>query len=218
MRHCCCCGVKTAAIILGALNLLGSVLLLFPLSTYLADTDVPNINPIKHNEKYLEIVAEDILREHNWTAHNYHTIMQFSRDWFPTAALIAASLVAVSATASLLLILGVRCQVRSLMVPFLVLTMLDIVVSGALGVIVVVALFYANIIPGIVSMAVYIIIAALSLYSWAAVLAAYKELGPTEYIYTPVSKPADYYPSAPQHFNMGDMGDYRKMNKQERFG
>ena len=34
------------------------------------------------------------------------------------------------------------------MIPFLVLTMLDIIVAGAGGIVVVVALFYANVIPG----------------------------------------------------------------------
>ena len=35
-----------------------------------------------------------------------------------------------------------------MMVPYLVLTMLDIILAGAGGIVIVVALFYANIIPG----------------------------------------------------------------------
>ena len=42
-------------------------------------------------------------------------IVCLAREWFPTAALIAAALAAVSATAALMLILGVRCKVGSLL-------------------------------------------------------------------------------------------------------
>jgi len=209
MRNCCCCDVRTGSIITGALNLFVSLLVLFPMVTYLGDWDDPiGINPIKENQRTLENVLEDILREHNWTQHTYPDIMTSVRDYLPTAVLVAASLAAVSATAAFMLILGVRCQLRCLLVPWLVLTMLDIIVAGAGGIIAVVALFYANIIPGVVSAIVYLLLALISLYSWAAVLAAYKILGHDAFMYSPApSKPvADYYPSAPQHF---DMGEYR---------
>ena len=42
-------------------------------------------------------------------------------------------------------------KVRFMMVPYLVLTMLDIILAGAGGIVIVVALFYANIIPGEIS-------------------------------------------------------------------
>jgi len=73
---------------------------------------------------------------------------------------------------------------------------------------VVVALFFLNTIPGAVSLVVYVMVAVVSLYSWAVVLAAYREVANEEYTYNPVStgKPAyhqpEYYPSAPQHFVM----------------
>lgn len=218
MRKCCCCDVRTASILLGTLNLIASVLVMIPLTSYLAESDVEGLNPIRDNQKYIENVMEDLLRGHNWTMHSYPDIMKSAREWFPTAALIAAALAAVSATAALMLILGVRCKVRCLMIPFLVLTMFDIILAGSGGIVVVVALFFSDIIPGVVSALVYLILAVLSLYSWTAVLAAFKLVGQEGYMYTPApSKPGpDYYPSAPQHFDMDEYRDRREYRN--RFG
>jgi len=218
MRKCCCCDVRVASVFLGTLNLIGSVLIMIPLTSFLAETDVDGLNPIEDNRRNIENVFEDLLRGHNWTMQNYPTIMRSAREWFPTAALIAAALAAVSATAALMLILGVRCKVRCLMIPYLVLTMFDIILAGSGGIVIVVALFVSDIIPGVVSALVYLFLAVISLYSWAAVLAAFKLVGQEGYMYTPApSKPvADYYPSAPQHF---DMGEYRNRSEyRNRFG
>eukprot|EP00088_Acartia_fossae_P024674 TRINITY_DN2557_c0_g1_i1.p1 TRINITY_DN2557_c0_g1~~TRINITY_DN2557_c0_g1_i1.p1 ORF type:complete len:229 (+),score=24.52 TRINITY_DN2557_c0_g1_i1:166-852(+) len=205
MRSCCCCNVRTGTYILGALNLIACVLVLIPLCAYLVKSDISAINPIEENKKNIENVVEDLLREHNWTTNNYNQVMDSLKEWWPTVALILASLAAISATAAVMLILGVRCRIRCLMIPFLVLTMLDIISSGAGGIIIVVALFYSNIITGIVSAVVYVLIAVLSLFFWAVVLAAYKVLGSEEYEYSPApTKAPEYYPSAPQHFDMAD--------------
>jgi hypothetical protein len=57
----------------------------------------------------------------------------------------------VTALFSFLMVLGVRCESRCLMVPFLVLSMVDIVLAGAAGVVVVVALFILSSVTGAVS-------------------------------------------------------------------
>jgi len=209
--------VRTASVLLGALNLVFCCLIQIPLIAYVADTDVPGLNPIKENEKVLENVLEDTLRGHNWTAHNYLEIMASARQYFPLVAQILAALAGISATAALFMILGVRCKVRLLMLPYLALTMVDIVVAGAGGIVIVVALFIANLIPGLVSLAVYLIVAVLSLYSWATVLAAFKIVGQEEYMPVFNSKQDHgYYPSAPQQF---DMDEYRdRSHYRHRFG
>jgi len=191
-----------------------SVLVLVPLSAFLADSDIPGINFIKDNQKYIEHVLQDVLREHSWTENSYDEIMTSFREYWPTVALVLASIAAISATASVMLILGVRCKIRCLMIPFLVLTMLDIIFAGAGGIIIVVALFYSTLIPGIVSAIVYVIIAILSLFFWAVVLAAYKIIGSEEYEYSPApTKGPEYYPSAPQQFDMRDYSrDYSHSN------
>ena len=44
------------------------------------------------------------------------------------------------------------------MIPFLILSMVDIILSGTVGIVVVVALFHIHIIHGVVSLAVYLVI------------------------------------------------------------
>ena len=92
-------------------------------------------------------------------------------------------------------------QVRCLMIPFMILSMLDIFLCGTVGIVVVVALFYINTVHGVVATVVYLISALLSLYCWAVVLCAYKYLGSAEvqqgYMYSPVAPAKEmpaYYP------------------------
>jgi hypothetical protein len=50
-------------------NFVAAVLVLVPLTGYLAEPDLEGLNVIKKHDKYIEIVLEDILKEHNWTMH-----------------------------------------------------------------------------------------------------------------------------------------------------
>ena len=43
------------------------------------------------------------------------------------------------------------------MIPFLILSMVDIILSGTVGIVVVVALFHIHIVHGVVSLAVYLV-------------------------------------------------------------
>ena len=93
--------------------------------------------------------------------------------------------------------------------------MIDIVLSGTVGVVVVVAMFYLATVPGVVSAVVYVTLAVVSLYCWAIVLSAYKQLGQAAgqagYVYSPVSAAKEmppYYPSAPQYFVMEEYGEW----------
>lgn len=214
MRKCCCCGLKTGTIILGVVNFVAALLVLIPLAGYLSESDLDGLNVLKKNDKYMEIVLEDILKEHNWTMHNYDDIMEKVREYWPTAALTATILLGISASAALFLVIGVKCGVRWMLVPYLALTMVDIIVAGSGGIIIVVALFWSNIVPGLVSLVVYLVVAVLTLYSWAAVLATYRLISNPGYNYSPAPvKPAygtDYYPSAPQHFVMEEYRDRKE--------
>ena len=87
------------------------------------------------------------------------------------------------------------------MIPFLILSMLDIILSGTVGIVVVVALFYIQLVYGGVATVVYLLAAVVSLYCWATVLSAYKYLGTSldqsGYIYSPVTPSKEipqYYP------------------------
>merc|ERR1712013_873257 len=98
-----------------------------------------------------------------WTAESVGEIMFNLRAWFLNLVVLACVYAGVTALFSFLLVLGLCCEVRCLMVPFLILTMVDIILAGAVGI--------------VVSAVVYVMVAVVSLYSWAVVLAAYKQLG-----------------------------------------
>ena len=143
----------------------------------------------------------DSLKMHDWTKDEVSSIMTSVRDWFPTLILVSAVYVGVTALFAFLLVVGVCAKVRCLMVPFLVLSMLEIIISGTVGIVAVVALFQLSTIHGLVSLAVYLVSAIVSLYCWATVLSAYKYLGsnnPLGYtVYSPVTPSKDipqYYP------------------------
>lgn len=201
--------------LLGLLNFILPVLVCIPLVGYLAQTDVPGLNFIQENYMVLHKVVSDSLKSHDWTADKYMDIMRQLEDLFPTLVLTCTIYAGVTALFSFLMVLGVRCETKCLMIPFLVLSMIDIILAGAAGVVVVVALFTLNYIPGAVSLVVYIMVAVVSLYSWAVILAAYKQVSNDEYVYSPVGsvKPSyhqpEYYPSAPQHFVMEEYRDLR---------
>ena len=122
------------------------------------------------------MVVGDSLKSHVWTVDKHDVIMAHLEKLFPTLVLACTVYSGVTALFSFLMVLGVKCESRCLMIPFLILSMIDIIVAGAAGVVVVVALFFLNTIPGAVSLVVYVMVAVVSLYSWAVVLAAYREV------------------------------------------
>jgi len=214
MRNCCCCKVTTGSLLLGILTLIAASLVLVPLIGFITDTDIQGLNVIKQNQKIIEKVLEDSLKTHSWTKDNKDDIMRQFREWFPTVILVNALYAGITALFSFILVLGVSCKVRCLMIPYLILFTLDIIMSGILGFVIVVALFYFNTIQGVVATAVYLVAAVVSLYCWAVILSAYKFLGADRdtsgYIYSPVTPSKDapqYYPSAPQYFAMDDYTD-----------
>jgi len=219
MRKCCCWNVKTGAVILGFLNFVAPILIIVPLAGYLSGTDIEGLNVIKENQKVLEKVFEDSLKSHEWTSESSTEIMFHLRSWFFNIVVLTTSYSGVTALFSFFLILGICCEVRCLMIPFLILAMVDIVLAGAVGLVVVIALCYLNTIPGVVSAVVYVMVAVVSIYFWAVVLAAYKQLGKEEgYDYSPVTqgkhnRHPEYYPSAPQHFVLEEYRDLKPLSR-----
>ena len=168
------------------------ILAAIPLVGYLIQTDVPGLSFIQvgiahctplhssctqENYRVLHMVVSDSLKSHVWTVDKHELIMAQLENLFPTLVLACTVYSGVTALFSFLMVLGVKCESRCLMIPFLILSMIDIIVAGAAGVVVVVALFFLNTIPGAVSLVVYVMVAVVSLYSWAVVLAAYREVG-----------------------------------------
>ena len=86
------------------------------------------------------MVVGDSLKSHVWTVDKHDVIMAHLEKLFPTLVLACTVYSGVTALFSFLMVLGVKCESRCLMIPFLILSMIDIIVAGAAGVVVVVAL------------------------------------------------------------------------------
>ena len=68
MRKCCCCiSVHVGSILLGVIAVLLALLELAVLIPYFLDIDVEEFNPIKENQKNVEYLLEDLLRDQNVT-------------------------------------------------------------------------------------------------------------------------------------------------------
>ena len=170
------------------------------------------------------------LKRHAWTRDNVEEIKRILEDSYPWVVLAGLAYTGATVLASFSLTVAVCSKVRCLMIPFLILSMLDIILCGTVGILVVVALFYINTVHGVVATVVYVISALISLYCWAVVLSAYKLLGsPADqqgYAYSPVTLAKEmpaYYPrlvetlsvrnvlishfSAPQYFPMSDFSE-----------
>merc|ERR1712037_427865 len=80
------------------------------------------------------MVVSDSLKSHVWTVDKRDLIMAQLDDLFPTLVLACTVYSGVTALFSFLMVLGVKCESRCLMIPFLILSMIDIIVAGAAGV------------------------------------------------------------------------------------
>ena len=141
------------------------------------------------------------LKRHAWTRDNVADIKTILEDSYEYAVIAGIAYTGATILASFCLTVAVCSKVRCLMIPFLILSKLDIILCGTVGILVVVALFYINMVHGVVATVVYVVCALLSLYCWAVVLSAYKllgSLGDTQgYTYSPVTLAKEmpaYYP------------------------
>ena len=109
--------------------------------------------------------------------------------------------------------IGASCQVRGLMVPYLILQMLVFIVWIVTGAAVTLGLCFVNAIVAVIAGVTVLISSGLLLYFWIAVQRAYVELGNNDYMYSPAPiKPMTQYndgrgyypPTSPQHFQMDD--------------
>ena len=115
------------------------------------------------------------------------------------------------------MMIGASCQVRGLMVPYLILQMIVFILWILTGVAVTLGLCFVNAIVAVIAGVTVLIVSGLLLYFWMAVQRAYVELGNNDYMYSPAPiKPvgvghydgrgghADHYPTSPQHFPMDE--------------
>lgn len=214
MRKCCCCiSVHIGAAILGVIGIAICLLELAVLVPFLFNID--EWNPIKDNYKYIEMQLEHLMKnkkdEVNWNDDEIKRILNYIRDCFWPSVLGAAVEAGVYALSCLLMIVGAVCQVRGLMIPYLILQMLVLIVFILIGIGFTVVAFFYNVIAGAVAGVVVLILSILLIYFWVAVQRAYIELGNNDYMYSPAPvKPSyndgrgAYYPTSPQHFQMDE--------------
>jgi len=220
MRKCCCCiPILGGATTLGFVALILCSLEFVVTIPYLADISINTFNPLKANIHYLyeqiEFALEQVIQQ-NDTEHSVEGIMKEVRDYTWTTILSEAISTGVYFIISLMMICGIQCDMRGLMIPYLVIQMLYIILAIVIGIAATVLIFYFNLIMGIVAAAVLLILAFLFIYFWAAVQKAYIELGNRDYMYSPAPIKPTYnpghhhngsgggglYPTVPQHFQM----------------
>lgn len=208
MRKCCICiNLQIGATILGVLALIVCSLELVALIPYLMQIDVEVFNPIQKNVDDVVYVLEKMLEEHEFTQEQIQEIVENIRGYMSPVFLGATVEAGVYGICSLMMIVGVQCRVRALMIPYLVLQMLCVIILMIVAIGVTIGLFFLNVIMGVVAAVVVLIISFLLIYFWSAIQRAYVELGNNDYMYSPAPmKPNDGYypPHAPQHFQMDE--------------
>lgn len=211
MRKCCCCiSVHVGASILGFLGFLICALELAVLIPYMLDLDPETFNPIKENLKNFKYILENTMEENEIDANTTNMVLD-NIDLYSWHAFLGATVESgVYGLCCLLMMIGASCQVRGLMVPYLILNMFVIIIMILVGAGVTIALCFINAIVGVIAGVLTLITTFLLVYFWIAVQRAYVELGNNDYMYSPAPiKPQyndarGYYPTSPQHFQMDD--------------
>lgn len=223
-RRCCCCiPIVVGATILGLIGLIfcaGELGLLIPYILGQYDVaDVSAFNPIKDNLDTIFKVCQETLalqkESMNLTQDQIEDVMREIKKIMPTVLMGATIESGVYALSCLLMLIACCTKVRTLMLPYLILTLLGIIVLVLAAFAGSVALFFNEewIVMGVVGTVTTIILAIFLIYFWSVVQRAFVELKYVDSMYSPVqTKPypandgrgAGYYPTSPQHFQMDE--------------
>merc|ERR1711994_924824 len=123
---------------------------------------------IEYLYEQIEFALEQVI-QNNDTTISIDGIMKEVRDYTWTTIMSEAVSTGVYFVISLMMICGIQCDMRGLMIPYLVIQMLYIILAIVIGVAVTVCFFYFNLIMGIVAAAVVLILSFLFIYFWVAV-------------------------------------------------
>jgi len=217
MRKCCCCiPILGGATVIGFIALVLCALEFVVTISYLAGIDVNTFNPIQNNLQYLyesiEYTAKHVTNDTELTKGIMTEVKKYTWQTIMSEAVSTGIYFLIS----LLMVCGIQCDMRGLMIPYMVIQMLYIILAIVIGVAITVLIFFYNLIMGIVSAAVVLILSFLFIYFWVAVQKAYIELGTRDYMYSPAPIKPTYnpgnhhngsgggglYPTVPQHFQM----------------
>jgi len=182
---------------------------------YLAKIDIETFNPLQENLKYFYHHIEQVAKPFYNDTATIDSIMDEVKNYTWTAILSEAISTGLYFILAFMMILGIHCDMRGLMIPYLVVQMLYIILAIVIGVGATIVFFYYKIIMGIVCTAVVLILSFFFIYFWIAVQKAYIEMGNRDYMYSPAPIKPTYnpghhhnggggglYPTVPQHFQM----------------
>lgn len=216
MRKCCCCiPILGGATVLGLIALLLCALEFVVTIPYLAEIDVETFNPLQKNLKYFYHHIEQVAKPFSNDTTIIDSMMEEVKNYTWTAILSEAISTGLYFILAFMMILGIHCDMRGLMIPYMVVQMLYIILAIIIGVGATIVFFYYKIIMGIVCAAVVLILSFFFIYFWIAVQKAYIEMGNRDYMYSPAPIKPTYnpghhhnggggglYPQVPQHFQM----------------
>jgi len=201
-KCCCCIPNRFASVVLAISGLLLSLLELAVLLPYIFQ--VEEFNPIQEHLNDFYYILESMAEENEFTTDYKSQITEFLKEWNYTIFITEIGLTSFYALCTFLLILGVSCKKRWLMIPYLIYQMLIIIVFMAICVVVTVFLFFINLIIGFVCTAVALVASVFFVYFWIVVKNTYVELNSrTNYVMyepAPLKPPNDYENN---HYNNG---------------
>ena len=170
MRKCCCCiPILGGATVIGFIALVLCALEFVVTIPYLAGIDVNTFNPIQNNLQYLyesiEYTAKHVTNDTELTKGIMTEVKEYTWQTIMSEAVSTGIYFLIS----LLMVCGIQCDMRGLMIPYMVIQMLYIILAIVIGVAITVLIFFYNLIMGIVSAAVVLILSFLFIYFWVAV-------------------------------------------------
>ncbi len=121
-------------------------------------------------------------------------IIRYFNDYQFYVLVAEAVLAVIYMTFAVLMIAGVKCRKRGLMLPYLIMQLLSVLLFVVLGVGLTVGLFFVSYIMGAISTGIFLIATFLFIYFWLTVQRAYKEIGNRDYMYSPAPVKPIYNP------------------------
>uniref|UniRef100_A0A0K2TES9 Putative LOC101737344 [Bombyx mori] n=1 Tax=Lepeophtheirus salmonis TaxID=72036 RepID=A0A0K2TES9_LEPSM len=207
MRRCCCCiPILVGAGIFGLLGVIISLCELLVTITYLIDFE--QFNPIGKNINTIYYLFEKSLADQGTIEYDeIENLVALARSITYKVILAETINASIHCLCCILMLLGIYMKRRLLMIPYLIATMILVIFSILLCFLLTGVSFLHNPIHGGISLFGTIVVVFMSIYIWAVVQRAYVFLGRRgDYNYTPAHPkgvfPDEYYPTAPQHFQM----------------
>merc|ERR1712156_354029 len=190
-----CVPILGGAKFIGYVSLLISWIILVLTIPYLADIDENVFNPLKKilSEGYdmLDDALEDAFSTMPEThSHLRQNIMRHMKENIPIAILITTLLAGLKFILTFLMVCGIKCDKRSLMLPYIIVYGLKALMVTLSNIAIVGFSFWLvgiNMGTILLALAMYVVLIASIYFNWIVILQAYQEMGNQEFRYEPAS-------------------------------